>query len=105
MTLELLTIDFAQRLMMMADRKLVLTSTEYRLLAYLAQYTGRVVIQDLLLEQAWGIAYVGEGHLLQVNINQLRHKLEPDPAYPRYLLTEPGVGYLLATQPEVQGAP
>jgi len=105
MTLELLTIDFAQRLMMMADRKLVLTSTEYRLLAYLAQYTGRVVIQDLLLEQAWGIAYVGEGHLLQVNINRLRHKLEPDPAYPRYLLTEPGVGYLLATQPEVQGAP
>jgi len=42
--------------------------------------------------------YEGEDHMLQVNINRLRHKLEPDPAHPRYLLTEPGVGYLLATQ-------
>jgi DNA-binding response OmpR family regulator len=105
MTLEALTIDFAQHLVLMADRKVVLTPTEYRLLAFLAQYAGRVVTQDRLLEQVWGTAYVGEGHMLQVNINRLRHKLESDPAHPRYLLTEPGVGYLLAMQPEVQGAP
>ena len=43
--------------------------------------------------------------MLQVNINRLRHKLEPDPVQPRYLLTDAGIGYLLATQPDVQGAP
>jgi DNA-binding response OmpR family regulator len=105
MTLEALTIDFAQRLVLMAGRRVVLTPTEYRLLAFLAQHAGRVVTQDLLLEQVWGTAYVGEGYMLQVNINRLRHKLEPDPAHPRYILTEPGVGYLLATPPEAQGAP
>ncbi|MEO7021215.1 MAG: response regulator transcription factor [Ktedonobacteraceae bacterium] len=97
-TLEELTIDFAQRLVMLADRKVVLTPTEYRLLALLAQHAGHVVTQDRLLEQVWGTAYVGESHMLQVNINRLRHKLETDPTHPRYLLTEPGVGYLLATQ-------
>lgn len=78
---------------------------EYRLLAFLAQHAGRVVTQDRLLEQVWGTAYVGKGHMLQVNINRLRHKLEPDPAHPCYLLTEPGVGYLLALEPEEQGTP
>ncbi len=53
--------------------------------------------QDVLLELVWGRAYAGEGHLLQVNINRLRHKLEPDPTHPRYILTKAGVGYLLAT--------
>jgi DNA-binding response OmpR family regulator len=61
MTLEALTIDFAQRLMLMAGRGVVFTPTEYRLLAFLAQHAGRVVTQDLLLEQVWGTAYVGEG--------------------------------------------
>jgi DNA-binding response OmpR family regulator len=89
----------------MACRKVVLTPTEYRLLAYLARNAGRIVPQDLLLEHVWGKEYVGEHHMLQVNINRLRHKLEPDPVHPRYLLTEAGIGYLLATQPDVQGAP
>src|SRR5579872_336973 len=100
-----LTIDFGQQLVLMAGRKVVLTPTEYRLLAYLARNAGRIVPQDLLLENVWGKEYVGEHHMLQVNINRLRHKLEVDPAHPRYLLTEAGVGYLLATQPDVQGAP
>jgi DNA-binding response OmpR family regulator len=103
MTFEALTIDFAQHLVMMTRRKVVLTPIEYHLLAFLAQHAGRVVTQKLLLEQIWGTAYVGEGHLLQVNINRLRRKLEPDPAHPHYILTEPGVGYLLATQSEEQG--
>ncbi len=105
MTLEALTIDFAQHLVMMTGRKVMLTPTEYRLLAFLAQHACCVVTQDGLLEQVWGTAYVGEGHMLQVNINRLRHKLESDPAHPRYILTEPGVGYLLALQPEGQGTP
>ncbi|MFL5665141.1 MAG: response regulator transcription factor [Ktedonobacteraceae bacterium] len=105
MTIGDLTIDFGQQLVLMAGRKVVLTPTEYRLLAYLARNAGRIVPQDFLLERVWGKEYVGEHHMLQVNINRLRHKLEVDPAHPRYLLTEAGIGYLLATQPDVQGAP
>jgi DNA-binding response OmpR family regulator len=93
-----LSIDFGQQLVLMAGGKVVLTPTEYRILAYLAQLAGRIVPQKRLLEHVWGAMYEGEDHMLQVNINRLRHKLEPDPAHPRYLLTEPGVGYLLATQ-------
>lgn len=102
MTLGNLTIDFGQQLVLMAGRKVVLTPTEYRLLADLARNAGRIVPQDLLLERVWGKEYVGEHHMLQVNINRLRHKLEVDPTHPRYLLTEAGVGYLLAAPPGEQ---
>jgi two-component system, OmpR family, KDP operon response regulator KdpE len=54
---------------------------------------GRVVTQDLLLEQVWGQDYLGESHMLQVNINRLRRKLEADTTQPRYALTKVGVGY------------
>ena len=54
---------------------------------------GRVVTQDLLLEQVWGQDYLGESHMLQVNINRLRRKLEADTTQPRYTLTKVGVGY------------
>jgi DNA-binding response OmpR family regulator len=94
-----LKIDFGQCLVQFAGRKVVLTPTEYRLLAYLARNAGHIVPQDSLLEHVWGKEYVGEHHLLQVNINRLRHKLEVDPTHPRYLLTESGIGYRLATQP------
>jgi len=100
-----LTIDFGQHLVRLAGHKVVLTPTEYHLLASLARNAGRVVPQDVLLEQVWGKEYIGEHHLLQVNINRLRQKLEPDPAHPRALLTEAGIGYSLATQPEGPGAP
>lgn len=105
MTIGKLTIDFGQHQVFVADRKVVLTPTEYRLLAYVARHAGRIVPQDALLEQIWGKEYIGEHHMLQVNINRLRHKLEADPAHPRYLLTEGGVGYLLATQPKEQETP
>jgi DNA-binding response OmpR family regulator len=105
MTIGDLTIDFGQQLVLMAGRKVVLTPTEYRLLADLARNAGCIVPQDLLLERVWGKEYVGEHHMLQVNINRLRHKLEVDPAHPRYLLTEAGVGYLLATQPDEKRVP
>ena len=95
-----LTIDFAQHLVRMGAREIELTPTEYRILAYLAQNSGRVVTQDLLLEHIWGTEYVGEGHMLQVNINRLRHKIEPDPMHPRYILTKVGIGYLLAARPD-----
>lgn len=94
-TISDLVIDYRQRLVTLAGRELPLTPTEYRLLAYLAQNAGRVLTQDLLLEQIWGAEYVGESHMLQVNINRLRRKIEPDPAHPRYILTKVGIGYQL----------
>ncbi len=97
MALGALSIDYAQRQVAMAGQRVVLTPTEYRILAFLAHNAGRVVPQKRLLEHVWGSAYVGEHHLLQVNINRLRRKLEADPARPRYILFEPGAGYILAT--------
>jgi DNA-binding response OmpR family regulator len=89
----------------MADREIVLAPLEYRLLFYLAQNAGRVVTQDQLLEHIWGEEYAGEGHLLRVNMSRLRSKLEPDPSHPRYLLTKPGIGYMLATTAAEQEPP
>jgi DNA-binding response OmpR family regulator len=98
-TIGELMVDFAQHRVTMKGQELDLTPIEYRLLAYLAQNAGRVVTQDLLLEHVWGEEYVGESHLLQVNVNRLRRKLEDDPARPRYLLTKMGVGYMIAALP------
>lgn len=102
-TIGELTIDYAQHLVMLAGKEVTLTPTEYRLLAYLAQNVGRVVTQDLLLEHVWGADYVGESHMLQVNVNRLRRKLEADPAHPQYLKTKVGIGYML-TLPAVKKA-
>jgi DNA-binding response OmpR family regulator len=94
-----LEVDYVQHLVTLRGREVTLTPTEYRILAYLAQNAGRVVTQDLLLDHVWGPEYIGESHMLQVNINRLRRKLEDDHTHPRYLLTKVGIGYLLATQP------
>ncbi len=99
-----LTIDYAQHLVTIHGQEIMLTPIEYRILFYLAQNIGRVITQDLLLEYVWGTEYVGEGHLLQVNMNRLRHKIEPDPVHPRYILTKVGIGYLLAEQPSKENA-
>ena len=96
-----LVVDYAQHQVTMTGQEVPLTPIEYRLLAYLAQNAGRVVTQDLLLEHVWGSEYLGESHMLQVNINRLRHKIERDPTHPLYILTKVGIGYLLAAQPEV----
>lgn len=96
-----LEIDYSQHLVKMAGREITLTPTEYRILAYLAQNAGRVLTQDLLLEHVWGGEYLGESHMLQVNINRLRRKLEVDPTHPRYILTKVGVGYYLVALPGV----
>jgi DNA-binding response OmpR family regulator len=94
-----LTIDYSQHLAVLGGKELTLTPTEYRILAYLAQNAGRMLTQDLLLEHVWGGEYLGESHLLQVNINRLRHKIEVDPTSPHYILTRVGVGYSLAILP------
>jgi DNA-binding response OmpR family regulator len=90
-----LSVDYAQHLVALRDKEVPLTPIEYRIMAYLAQNAGRVITQDLLLEHVWGPEYVGESHMLQVNINRLRHKIEVDPAHPHYIQTKVGVGYLM----------
>jgi len=94
-----LVIDYSQHIVLLNGREIALTPTEYRIIAYLAQNVGRVVTQDLLLEHVWGPEYLGESHMLQVNINRLRRKLEIDATEPRYILTKVGVGYSLASLP------
>jgi DNA-binding response OmpR family regulator len=98
-----LTIDYAQHLVTKRGQALSLTPTEYRLLAYLAQNAGRVLPYDSLLEQVWGIDYLGESHMVQVVINRLRQKIEDEHTHPHYLLTKSGVGYVLADPPIGQG--
>jgi two-component system, OmpR family, KDP operon response regulator KdpE len=90
-----LLFDAARRLVTMEGQELQLTPTEYELLRVLVQHAGRVLTHRQLLQEVWGPAYASETHLLRVNISNLRRKLEPDPSRPRYILTEPGVGYRL----------
>ena len=75
-----------------------LTPTEYDLLRLLVTHAGKVLTHHQLLREVWGVGYDTEAHMLRVNISNLRRKIEPDPARPRYILTEPGVGYRLQTE-------
>jgi two-component system KDP operon response regulator KdpE len=90
-----LRVDLGARLAFLRGEEVRLTRTEYRLLAVLVQNAGRVVTHRQLLREVWGPGSSSETHYLRVYMAQLRHKLEDDPAQPRYLLTETGVGYRL----------
>ena len=91
-----LTVDLAHRTVRTAGADVQLTPTEYDLLRVLVTHAGKVLTHHHLLREVWGFGYENELHLLRVNVSNLRHKLEPEPARPRYILTEPGVGYRLA---------
>lgn len=90
-----LVIDYASRRVMVNDEELKLTSTEYKLLSYISLNAGRVVTPDQLLNKVWGEEYIGAPHLLQVNIARLRKKLGDDAKNPTYILTRPGIGYIM----------
>jgi two-component system KDP operon response regulator KdpE len=90
-----LVIDRARREVKVAGREVQLTPTEYGLLCVLAAHAGKVLTHRQLLRELWGPGYEQETHMLRVNISNLRRKLEPDPARPHYIRTEPGVGYRL----------
>lgn len=90
-----LEVDFATRHVAVEGREVRLTPTEYEVLKYLAMNAGRVLTHVTLLQAVWGPQYEQEVHYLHVFIGQLRRKIEPNPSRPRYLLTEPGVGYRL----------
>lgn len=93
-----LSVDLALRRVVVAGKEVHLTPIEYRLLTTLIHYAGKVVTQQQLLKEVWGPHQTEQPHYLRVYIAQLRRKLEADPARPRYLLTEPGVGYRLAPE-------
>lgn len=90
-----LVVDLSRRLVTLAGQPIQLTPTEYDLLRLLVTHAGKVLTHQQLLQKVWGPGYIPDPHLLRVNISNLRRKIEPDPTRPRYLLTEPGVGYRL----------
>ncbi len=90
-----LRIDLARRLVVVRGCEVHLTPIEYKLLAALAKHAGMVLTQNQLLREVWGPSAGHQGQSLRVHMAQLRRKLEVDSARPRYLVTEPGVGYRL----------
>jgi two-component system KDP operon response regulator KdpE len=90
-----LIVDLARRTVTIAGSDVKLTPKQYDLLRVLATHAGRVLTHQQLLRQVWGPGYSEETQYLRVYIGQLRQKIEPDLARPRYILTEPGVGYRL----------
>lgn len=89
-----LVIDFAHHRVSLAEKEVDLTATEYRLLSYLARNMGRVLTPAQILETVWGKDYIGENHLLRVNIARLRQSLEDDAKAPRFIATKIGIGYM-----------
>jgi two-component system, OmpR family, KDP operon response regulator KdpE len=87
------TVDLTARQVTVDGGVVRLTPTEWALLSELVRAPGRLIGQRQLLQSVWGPAYEKETHYLRVYMNQLRRKLEPDPAHPRFLHTEPGMGY------------
>jgi two-component system KDP operon response regulator KdpE len=94
-TIGELRVDLPGREVTFAGRPVQLTPHEFDLLRVLTRNEGKLLTHKAILEAVWGHAYTDESHYLHVYVSQLRRKLEPDPSRPRYILTEPGVGYRL----------
>jgi two-component system, OmpR family, KDP operon response regulator KdpE len=88
-----LTIDIGRRLVTLGEENIHLTPTEWEVLKYLATHAGRVVTHSMVLRAVWGPEYGDETQLLRYTVLQLRRKLRDDPVKPRYIFTDPGVGY------------
>jgi len=93
--LDNLRVDMSQRQVFLNEQEVHLTPIEYKLLTVLIQNAGKVVTHNHLLKEVWGPSYTKETQYLRVYMTQLRHKLELDPARPRFLINEPGIGYRL----------
>jgi len=92
-----LSVDLAQRRVMSSGVEIKLTPKEFDILRYLIAKRGSVVTHRQLLQAVWGSEYVDQTEYVRIFINQLRRKIEPDPHKPRYIITEPWVGYRLAS--------
>jgi two-component system KDP operon response regulator KdpE len=93
-----LRVDFARRQVFVGQQEVRLTPIEHRLLTTLIRHAGKLVTHRQLLKEVWGPDSVFETHYLRVYMAHLRRKIEADPSRPRYLLTEPGIGYRLAAE-------
>jgi two-component system, OmpR family, KDP operon response regulator KdpE len=93
-----LRIDFAKRLAFVGNREVRLTPTQYKLFGTLMRNAGKILTHEQILFTVWGPAYTKETQYLRVYMGQLRQKFEKDPARPRYLMTEPGIGYRLRVE-------
>jgi two-component system, OmpR family, KDP operon response regulator KdpE len=95
-----LTVDYDRRRLLRGDEEIRLTPKEFELLAFMSRNPDRVLTHRAILKEVWGPNAVDQPEHLWVLVAQLRKKIEPDPAHPRYLLSEPWVGYRLATEDE-----
>jgi two-component system, OmpR family, KDP operon response regulator KdpE len=91
-------VDLLRRHVLVRGTEVKLTPIEYKLLATLVKHAGKVVTHQQLLREVWGPGHEEQSHYVRVYMAHLRHKVEAEPARPRYLLTEPGVGYRLAAE-------
>lgn len=92
-----LAVDLANRRVHVRKQEIRLTATEYGLLRLLVRHAGKVLTHRQILQEVWGPNAVGQTHYLRVYMARLREKIEPDPAHPSVLITEPGIGYRLVT--------
>lgn len=90
-----LSIDLAQRKVHLGEQEIKLTPTEYEIMKVLAKNIGRVITHKQILKAIWGIVNYEDNHYVRVYINQIRRKIEENPAQPKYIITESGVGYRL----------
>jgi two-component system KDP operon response regulator KdpE len=93
-----LRVDLLRRQVQVGGREVRLTPTEYKLLTALVRHAGKVLTHRQLLREVWGPHAVDQDHYVQVYMARLRRKMETDPARPRYLMSEPGVGYRLRAE-------
>lgn len=96
-TLGQLRVDLERRQVFVGDKEVHLTPIEYRIMTTLIKHGGKVVTHRQLLKEVWGPESVFENHYLRVYMTHLRRKIEPNPAQPQFLLTDPGIGYRLAS--------
>lgn len=95
-----LCVNFDRREVTLDQKPVKLTPTEYDLLKYMIEHAGKVLTHRLLLQEVWGQAYIDQAQYLRVFIGQLRKKLEEDPTRPRFIVTDPGVGYRFCAEPD-----
>ncbi|EIK94901.1 two-component system response regulator [Pseudomonas sp. M47T1] len=94
-SIDNLVIDLGLRRVTLAGVEVALTRKEYAVIAQLARYPGRVITQQQLLKDIWGPTHAEDSHYLRIVVGHIRQKLDDDPTAPRYIITEPGVGYRL----------
>ena len=89
-------VDWTRRRVILQGEDIHLTQNEYKIVAFLARYSGKVLTYDQIMQQVWGPNAVGDNRILRVNMANIRRKLESNPAEPQYIFTEIGVGYRMA---------